>query len=85
MSERTIFLGALDREDPAERATYLDAVCAGKPGLRQRIEDLLRSHREAGTFLDVPAPEQIAAAGLPPAFPEPPRAKDEHQPEDGGR
>ena len=24
MSERAIFLGALDREDPAERAAYLD-------------------------------------------------------------
>jgi hypothetical protein len=62
MSERSIFLGALDREDPAVRAAYLDTACAGKPALRQRVEELLRSHREAGTFLDVPAPEQLAAA-----------------------
>jgi serine/threonine protein kinase len=73
MNERTIFLGALDREDPAERAAYLDAVCAGKPALRRRIEELLRSHREADTFLNVPAPEQIAAAEQSLAFLAPPR------------
>jgi tRNA A-37 threonylcarbamoyl transferase component Bud32 len=61
MSERTIFLGALDREDPAERAAYLDAVCADDPVLRQRIEALLRSHDSAEAFLAVPAPEQLAA------------------------
>jgi hypothetical protein len=37
LNERTIFLGALDREDPAERAAYLDAACAGDPALRQQI------------------------------------------------
>jgi WD40 repeat protein/tRNA A-37 threonylcarbamoyl transferase component Bud32 len=61
MSERTIFLGALDRDDPAERAAYLDVACAGEPALRQRIEELLRSHQEAEAFLAVPAPEQLAA------------------------
>src|SRR5262249_11593254 len=70
--ERTIFLGALDREDPAERAAYLDAVCAGKPALRQRIEELLRSHREADTFLNVPAPDALAARGRSRAFRGPP-------------
>jgi WD40 repeat protein/tRNA A-37 threonylcarbamoyl transferase component Bud32 len=61
MSERSIFLNALDRKDPADRAAYLDAACAGKPELRQRIERLLRSHRVEDAFLDVPAPEQLAA------------------------
>jgi WD40 repeat protein/tRNA A-37 threonylcarbamoyl transferase component Bud32 len=60
MSERSIFLNALDREDPAERAAYLDEACAGKPELRKRIERLLRSHAVVDTFLDVPAPEQLA-------------------------
>jgi WD40 repeat protein/tRNA A-37 threonylcarbamoyl transferase component Bud32 len=73
MNERTIFLGALDRDDPAERAAYLDAACAGKPALRQRIEELLRSHRDADTFLNVPAPEQLAAAERSLAFLGPPR------------
>jgi eukaryotic-like serine/threonine-protein kinase len=60
MSERSIFLNALDREDPAARAAYLDEACAGRPELRQRIERLLQSHQTRKAFLDVPAPEQIA-------------------------
>jgi WD40 repeat protein/serine/threonine protein kinase len=71
--ERTIFLGALDREDPAERAAYLDAACAGQPALRRRIEDLLRSHAESESFLAVPAPEQLAAAEKSLDFLGPPR------------
>src|SRR5215216_4338676 len=68
MSERTIFLGALDRDDPAERAAYLDAACAGDPVLRQRIEQLLRSHEGVDAFLAVPAPEQLASAERSLAF-----------------
>jgi WD40 repeat protein/serine/threonine protein kinase len=62
MSERSIFLNALDCEDPAARAAYLDQACAGRPELRQRIELLLQSNRQQDTFLDVPAPEQLARA-----------------------
>ena len=68
MTERSVFLEALDRGDPAERAAYLDTACAGKPELRKRIEELLRSHEEADTFLDVPAAEQMAAAEQSLAF-----------------
>jgi hypothetical protein len=60
MSERSIFLNALDREDPAARAAYLDEACAGRPELRQRIERLLQLHQVQDTFLEVPAPEQLA-------------------------
>jgi serine/threonine protein kinase len=59
MDERTIFLKALDQEDPAGRRAYLDAACAGNPTLRKRVEALLRSHEHLETFLDVPALEQI--------------------------
>jgi WD40 repeat protein/tRNA A-37 threonylcarbamoyl transferase component Bud32 len=62
MTEREIFLDALEREDPAARAAYLDVACAGRPALRRRVEKLLRLHREDPTFLNVPALEQIAAA-----------------------
>jgi WD40 repeat protein/tRNA A-37 threonylcarbamoyl transferase component Bud32 len=72
MTERTIFLAALEREDPAARAAYLDAACAGQPALRRRVEELLRSHREADTFLDVPVMEQVAAAEASLAFLGPP-------------
>jgi serine/threonine protein kinase len=59
MTERSIFLNALDREDPADRAAYLDEACAGRPELRRRIERLLQSQVE-DSFLEVPAPEQLA-------------------------
>jgi hypothetical protein len=59
MDERTIFLNALDEEDPERRRAYLDFACAGKPALRERLETLLRGHQEVGTFLAVPALEQI--------------------------
>jgi serine/threonine protein kinase len=59
MNERTIFLNALDEDDPERRRAYLDFACAGNPALRERIETLLRSHEEAGTFLEVPAMEQM--------------------------
>jgi hypothetical protein len=59
MIERTIFLNALDEDDPERRRAYLDFVCAGNPALRQRIEALLRSHEVVDTFLEVPAMEQI--------------------------
>jgi hypothetical protein len=62
MNERTIFLNALERDDPAARAAYLDRSCAGQPALRQRVEELLRAHQEAGAFLSESAMEQVQAA-----------------------
>src|SRR5215471_7787554 len=73
MSERDIFLNALDREDPAERAAYLDEACAGKPELRRRIERLLRIHQAGDSFLEVPAPEQLALGEQALSFLAPPR------------
>jgi serine/threonine protein kinase len=73
MSERTIFLGALDRADPAARAAYLDAACAGNPSLRERVEELLRTHARSDNFLAVPALEQLAGPERSLAFLGPPR------------
>src|SRR5438093_6854034 len=39
---------------PAERAAYLDQACAGDAALRQRVEELLEAHEQAGDFLDTP-------------------------------
>jgi hypothetical protein len=60
MQEQTIFIEALEKEDPAERAAFLDRVCAGDPALRQRIEKLLHRHQQSGSFLGKPVPEQLA-------------------------
>jgi hypothetical protein len=68
MSERSIFLNALDREDAAARAAYLDEACAGRPELRRRIERLLRAHQMGGAFLDVPAPGQLLGGDQALAF-----------------
>jgi serine/threonine protein kinase len=62
MTERQIFLDALEQRDPTARAAYLDAACAGRPELRQRIDELLQSHQSLNTFLQVPAREQLADA-----------------------
>src|SRR5262245_57197460 len=64
MSERAIFLAALDKA-PAERAAFLDEACAGNETLRRGVETLLRLHAAPHQFLEVPAPEQLAAAAPP--------------------
>src|SRR5262245_7120609 len=62
MQEQSLFIEALEREDPAERVAFLDGACAGDPALRQRIERLLQRHHQTGSFLESPAPE-LAAIG----------------------
>src|SRR5258708_16246433 len=62
MSERDIFIAALQKEGPAERKAYLDEACARQPELRQPVEHLLRLHAGAGSFLEEPAAE-LAATG----------------------
>jgi WD40 repeat protein/serine/threonine protein kinase len=56
MQEQTIFTEAVEKEDPAERAAFLEQACAGSPDLRQRLERLLERHDHAGSFLEVPTP-----------------------------
>ena len=73
MTERTVFLGALERTDPNERAAYLDAACAGDPELRARVEALLRASTAAGAFLDMPLPEQLAGGADAQSGEEPPQ------------
>src|SRR5438067_4153551 len=65
MSERDIFIAALEIENPAERGAYLDQACAGDADLLQRVEGLLGAHGRAGNFLDRPAAEQLAAGVQP--------------------
>ncbi len=65
MTEQEIFVAALDK-DPSERAAFLDEACAGNETLRQGVETLLRLHAAPHRFLEVPAPEQLAAAQAEP-------------------
>jgi serine/threonine protein kinase/tetratricopeptide (TPR) repeat protein len=67
MSEDSVFAGALSKRTPAERAAYLDAVCAGNAALRQEVEALLQAHDQAGDFLAEPFVKAVRTAALPPA------------------
>jgi hypothetical protein len=53
--EVALFSAALEL-DPSERAAYLDKACADDPALRQRLDELLRAHQDAITFLEHKAP-----------------------------
>src|SRR5262249_24068451 len=48
---KAIFLVALEKESPGERARYLDESCQENSDLRSRVEQLLRAHEHAGKFL----------------------------------
>jgi WD40 repeat protein/serine/threonine protein kinase len=65
MQEQSIFVEALDKEDPAERAAFLARVCASDFALRQRIERLLQRHQQADDFLDTPASGQVGTVDQP--------------------
>ncbi len=52
MSERSIFIAALEKDDATERAAYLEEACAGDALLRARIERLLKAHEPADSFLE---------------------------------
>jgi serine/threonine protein kinase/tetratricopeptide (TPR) repeat protein len=67
VDERSIFMTALERESPPERSAYLDGACGGDTALRQRVEALLASHQQAGSFLRVPIPERLAENVATPA------------------
>jgi tetratricopeptide (TPR) repeat protein len=50
-----IFAEALARPEGSGRDRYLDDACHGDDALRSRVEALLRAHRRAGGFLEIPA------------------------------
>src|SRR5690242_5975138 len=64
MTERDVFIAALQKEDPAERRACLDEACAGRPELRGQVEHLLRLHEGAGSFLEQPAAESAATGAF---------------------
>jgi WD40 repeat protein/serine/threonine protein kinase len=65
MSERDLFDAALAIDDPAQRAAYLDRVCAGDPALREHLDGLLSLHAQVGSFLEAPALAALATFAEP--------------------
>jgi hypothetical protein len=69
--EQSIFLAAVEKPSPAERAAYLDRVCAGNVALRAEVEALLAAHERlpaggAATQGSPPLdpPRVLTAAGM---------------------
>jgi WD40 repeat protein/serine/threonine protein kinase len=65
MQEQSIFIEALEKENPADQAAFLDQACAGDSALRQRIARLLERHRQGGDFLESPAAGELATVDKP--------------------
>jgi WD40 repeat protein/serine/threonine protein kinase/tetratricopeptide (TPR) repeat protein len=67
VNESQIFTNALNVADPAERAAYLNAACAGAPELRTAVEALLRAQASDPGFLEQPAASLADTADGPAA------------------
>src|SRR5262249_51099856 len=52
IDEKDVFLAALALPDAEEREAYLQAACAGHPGLLGRLRELLSAHEEFQGPLD---------------------------------
>ncbi|MEZ5940777.1 MAG: SUMF1/EgtB/PvdO family nonheme iron enzyme [Planctomycetaceae bacterium] len=61
MTERDIFLAALEIDDLDARQAHVESACAGDTELLSRVQALLASHESQSQFLDTPAVEQISA------------------------
>ena len=54
MKAEEIFLAAVEKNSPGERAAYLDGACGKDAALRGQVEALLKAHDGAGSFLEQP-------------------------------
>ena len=54
MTAEEIFLAAVEKANPDERAAFLESACQGDVGLRAQVEGLLKSHDAAASFLEQP-------------------------------
>jgi tetratricopeptide (TPR) repeat protein len=54
MTEREIFLAALQQPNAEERAAFLDQACGANVALRDHIAALLAEHEKLGSYLEAP-------------------------------
>ncbi len=73
MTERTIFLAALDQPNAVAQAAFLDVACRDDARLRARVEALLQSSADSGSFLDATVVDQARASDRGLSFLDPPR------------
>ncbi len=65
MKAEELFLAAVEKKTPRDRAAYLDDACGDDAPLRAQVEGLLESHEEAGSFLDQPLFNSAATIDQP--------------------
>ncbi len=61
---RSIFLSAVEDHAPDQWDEYLGDACQGEPELRQRVEVLLRGHKQPNEMLDDPGSAPVAPSQL---------------------
>ncbi len=69
ISEKDLFLAALEKASAGERSAFLDEACGPDSSLRDRVEALLRSHEQPDSVLDKPAINSVDSASSPPLTP----------------
>src|SRR5262245_46825467 len=57
---KDLFLAALEKSSPTDRAAYLDQACAGDAELRRGLEELFLHHDQTDRLLDQAAAEHLA-------------------------
>jgi len=55
VSERDIFLAAIEIADLTDRAKYVAQACGTDAQLQSQVEELLKTHKETSQFLETPA------------------------------
>jgi len=68
---KEIFLVAVEKESPAERAAFLDKACAGNSVLRARLDALLIADAVSGALLDQPPARLAPTAPYEPILEQP--------------
>ncbi len=68
-----IFTSALQRPSAGERTAYVDGACGDDIALRERVQELLRAHEDAATFLSLPTAGASAVKAPPDSRQEPSR------------
>src|SRR5213594_139999 len=63
--EETIFNAAVELNEPAKRAAYLELACDGDPALRARLEKMLAA--DGDSFFEKPIPAPSLAEAVAPA------------------
>jgi serine/threonine protein kinase len=65
MNERDIFIGAIQRDDPAQRRQFVHEACGADEALRRRVEDLLSVYNRGSAFPESPVARPEATLDQP--------------------